>query len=219
MRTFIIVLVVAVLGIGAGFYLSKNKSTNSTAVDGNIGGNASTAQAAVDSNVLLAGKKHVYGNPKDVTIVDFSDFQCPYCKIGAEELKKIVDKNKDRVGIVFRHFPLSFHQYAQKAAEAAEAAGAQNPEKFWEMHDKLFANQSSFSDDIFYKLAKEIGLDEGKFKEDFEGNKFSQTIQNDYQDGLKLGVQGTPTIYINGRQAQYSSYSELGALVEKELKK
>jgi len=218
MRTLLVIIIVIALGAGAIFYFTKNKSTGTGAVDGTISDNASANAKAVDNSTLLGGSRHVYGNPTKVTIVEFSDFQCPYCSTAAVELKKIVDKNKDQVGLVFRHFPLSFHQFAQKASEAAEAAGAQNPDKFWQMYDKLFANQSKFSDGYFYTVAKEIGLDEAKFKEDFDGNKYSQVISSDYQDGLKAGVQGTPTIFINGKQAQYSSYSDLGNIVEKALK-
>ncbi len=217
MRTFGIIIVVLILGVGA-FFLFNNKPAGTGAVDGTIS-NESPSGVKVDEITLLGGKRHVYGNPSKVTIVEFSDFQCPYCSTAAAELKKIVDKNKDNVGLVFRHFPLSFHEYAQKASEAAEAAGEQSPEKFWLMYDKLFENQSKFSNEYFYTAAKEIGLDETKFKESFDASKFSQNIQGDYQDGLKLGVQGTPTIYINGKQAQYSNYSQLANLVDQELKK
>src|SRR5579871_379368 len=132
-----------------------------------------------------------------VTIVEFSDFQCPFCSRVNPTLEKIRATYGDAVRIVFRHNPLPFHPNAQPAAEAAVAAADQG--KFWEMHDKLFANQQNLTRPDFEKYAGEIGLDVGKFKAALDSGAGKKKVQDDLAAGQKIGVQGTPNFYIDGR--------------------
>lgn len=139
-----------------------------------------------------------------VTIVEFADFQCPACGLAHPVTKEIKSKYKDKINFVFRHFPLvAPHKNAMAAAVAAEAAGVQG--KFWEMHDRLFEYQSEWSNEndpqeIFARYAKEIGIDVEKFKEETKNKKHEEFVQNDINDGYSLGVNSTPTFYINGKE-------------------
>lgn len=132
-----------------------------------------------------------------VTIVEFSDFQCPYCKRFRDTtFDALVEKYGDDIRIVYRDFPLSFHPQAQIAAEAAECANEQ--EKFWEMHDVIYANQEILSDDAYSGFASQLDLDTGKFDECLSSNKYAEEILADQKDGEAYGVTGTPTFFING---------------------
>ena len=132
-----------------------------------------------------------------VTLVEFSDFQCPFCGRVGPTLKRIRDEYPNDVKIVFKHLPLSFHQQAQGAAEAAEAAGLQG--KFWEMHDKIFSKQREISPEKFVEFAGELGLDVEKFKKDLKSPQVASRISNDKKQAAELGVTGTPGFFVNGR--------------------
>ena len=145
----------------------------------------------------LAGRP--YKGPEDakVTVVEFSDFQCPYCSRAAGPTKELVEENES-VKVYFLHFPLSFHKQAMPAAIAAECAHAQG--KFWEMHDKLFENQSSLDDAKYAEWAAEIGLDKAKFEKCMADPSTKARVKADMAMGQEAGVGGTPSFYINGVQ-------------------
>ena len=150
-----------------------------------------------------------------VTIVEFSDFQCPACGQMADVIEKIIDAYPNDARLVYRHFPLSYHQYAMSAAKAAEAAGLQG--KFWEMYSKLFGNQQKLSDDIFVTYANDLGLDIDKFNQDLVSAEIENKIKDDLSDGsnlLKIG--GTPTFYINN--VEYTGQYSVGGF-KKEIDK
>jgi len=132
-----------------------------------------------------------------VTIVEFSDFQCPYCSRVLATVDRLLKDYPDKVRIYFRHNPLPFHDKAALAAEAAAAAGAQG--KFWQMHDKLFANQQALDRPALDKYAQEIGLNVAKFKAALDGHTFKAAVDKDLALARELGVQGTPNFFINGR--------------------
>lgn len=132
-----------------------------------------------------------------VTVVEFSEFQCPFCSRVGPTLQKIWEVYGDKVRIVFRDFTLPMHARAIPAAEAANCANEQG--KFWEFHDKLFANQQALSDDDFKKYATELGLDTDKFNTCYSTGKYRADVQKDAADGAKIGVTGTPAFFINGR--------------------
>lgn len=132
-----------------------------------------------------------------VTIIEFSDYQCPFCSRLEGTIKQIEDTYGDKVRIVFRDFPLAMHRNAQKAAEAAGCAEEQG--KFWEMHDKLFANQRALELDNLTTYAQDIGLDPQKFKSCLDSGKRADEIKRDTADGTSLGVSGTPASFVNGR--------------------
>ncbi len=135
-----------------------------------------------------------------VTIVEFSDFQCPFCKKANDEaLKEVKEKyvQTGKVKLVYRDFPLEFHPEAEPAALAAECADEQG--KFWEYHDLLFANQASLSDANYKKWAQELGLDTEQFNGCYKGLKYLDEMRADMSDGQKYGVSGTPAFFVNGK--------------------
>ena len=159
----------------------------------------------------------VKGNPKAlVTIVEFTDFECPSCAKQLPLLDRIVNEFGDRVRLVVRDFPLSQHAHARKAAEAAEAAREQG--KYWEYVTVLFRNQSALGVDKLKQYATEVGLDRARFDASLESGKFTEQVQRDVMDARKLGVNGTPALYINGKRLSDNSYESLKSAVETALK-
>ena len=159
---------------------------------------APAADAKVDvqvGNAPVLGAKNA-----PVTVVIWSDFQCPYCSRVEPTLKQVMDEYKGKVKLVWKNQPLSFHPNAMPAAEAAMAAYEQGNDKFWAMHDKLFANQAQLSPAFYEQTAKEIGLDMGKWKSAVETHKAAAAIQADMSAGNAVGAGGTPTFFINGRK-------------------
>jgi len=171
--------------------------------------------AKADEAVLLANTKNSIGDPNaSVKIVEFADLQCPACRSAAPIVKNVLEKRKDQVYFVWRHYPLSTHKNARLAARAAEAAAIQG--KFFEMTDILFTKQPEWSEksdskDLFVSYAQEIGLDVEKFKADLDASY--DIIDQDFADGNKVGVSSTPTFFINGekkpgalQEAEFDAY-------------
>lgn len=132
-----------------------------------------------------------------ITIVEFSDFQCPFCSRGKATMDQVAQQYGDKVRIAFKHFPLDFHRQAKPAAIAALAAGEQG--KFWEMHDKLFDNQRALGEEDIKKYAQELGLDMAKFEEAIKRPDLAAKVDADIKQGKELGVTGTPTFFVNGK--------------------
>jgi len=132
-----------------------------------------------------------------VTIVEFSDFQCPFCSRLTPTIKAVEDKYGDKVRLVFRQYPLPFHQNAQKAAEASLCAADQG--KFWELHDAMFGNQQELGVDQLKAKAASLGLNADKFNKCVDSGEKAATIQADIKDGSAAGVSGTPAMFVNGR--------------------
>jgi protein-disulfide isomerase len=151
-----------------------------------------------------------------VTIVAFTDYQCPSCAAMHPSLERLVKEYGNKVRLVTRDFPLNQHAEAFKAAEAAEAAREQG--KYWEYIQVLMRNQSSLGVDKLKGYATELGLDRSRFDSALDSAKFKELVQRDVDDGMKLGLNGTPTIFINGRRVSARSYEELKASVEAVLK-
>lgn len=133
-----------------------------------------------------------------VIIVEFADFQCPYCKEAAKLMDETAQKYGDKVGIYFKQYPLPAHEFGELAARASIAAHLQG--KFWKMHDELFKHQKSLSYDKIISIAQRLGLNMGKFKVDLESPDVRAVVAADREDGEKSGLTGTPTIFINGRR-------------------
>jgi protein-disulfide isomerase len=132
-----------------------------------------------------------------VTIVEFSDYQCPFCARVNPTLDRIRQTYGDRVKIVFKDYPLGNHPQAPKAAEAAHCAGEQN--KYWEMHDAIFANQRAMEVANLKQSARAIGLNGSVFDQCLDSGKHAATVRAGTELGDKMGVNSTPTLYINGR--------------------
>jgi protein-disulfide isomerase len=151
-----------------------------------------------------------------VTIVMFTDYQCPSCASIHPALERVVKENAGKVRLVTRDFPLSQHAEAFKAAEAAEAAREQG--KYWEYVHVLMQNQATLGVDKLKSFAGELGLDRVRFDAALESGKFAEMVKRDVEDGMKLGLKGTPSVFINGRRVTAKSYEELKASVDAALK-
>jgi len=142
---------------------------------------------------------HIIGSiDAPVQMIIYSDFECPYCARFVDTIEKVKAEFGDKVAITFRHFPLVFHKEAVPAAIASECAAEQG--KFWEMHDKLFEDNENkkFNAEEFKKDAGELGLDQAKFNQCLDTNKYKEKVQRQMLEGKSVGVTGTPTTFING---------------------
>ncbi|OGT27917.1 MAG: hypothetical protein A2Z17_04035 [Gammaproteobacteria bacterium RBG_16_66_13] len=169
--------------------------------------------APAQARVPATADDDIFLGPVDapVTIIEFSDFQCPFCKRFRDQtLDPILQTYEGKVRFVYRDFPISsIHEWAQKAAEAGECADEQG--KFWEYHDLIFANQTALNQQLeaeglngvvgtFKSYASQLGLDTTAFNDCLDSGKFAQEVQGDYNDGVAAGVTGTPAFYINGQE-------------------
>ncbi|MBC76338.1 MAG: hypothetical protein CME64_10015 [Halobacteriovoraceae bacterium] len=165
------------------------------------------------------GKAPVAGpESAPITIVEFSDFQCPYCSKAAETINKVKKDYGSKVRVVFKQYPLPFHSQAKMAANAALCAWEQKPENFWKMHDKLFADQSKLGKEGLQATAKSVGVDMEKFNTCLDGGKYMSMIEKDIQQGKDLGVKSTPTFFVNGKLLQGAQpYETFKELIDEEL--
>jgi len=152
-----------------------------------------------------------------VTIVLFTDFQCPYCARLAPVLEQVVSKNPETVKLVFKNFPLRSHQYAVKAATAALAA--ERVGKFWEFHDQLFANYNQLNDSKINEIATTLGLDMQQFEQNMRDPAIAGQIRTDFQDGINAGVRGTPSLFVNGKMLRDRSPEGFQAAIDEALAK
>jgi protein-disulfide isomerase len=133
------------------------------------------------------------------------------------QLEQLLKKYPDKVRLVFKNFPIRSHKFAIKAAAAALAAEPLG--KFWEFHDRLFDNYNQLNDEKIQEIVGIVGLDETKFKEEQKNPAITQRIRSDYEEGIRIGVRGTPTIFINGKIVRDRSLKSMEAIIEKELLK
>ncbi len=212
--TILMILAVALVAFAGGYFIGTKSGSgpaDSAAVEGaaDIGGAAKGALAAAgDSTKIPIGDSPVKGKATaPITIVEFSEFQCPYCARGNNTMDELLKKYPNDVKVVFKHFPLAFHQQAPGASKLAMAAGEQG--KFWEMHDLLFQNQKELkgkTDDQLKEwgagLGKQLGLDANKLKADFDKPEFQKQIDADMALGKELAVRGTPHFFVNGERVK-----------------
>ena len=178
--------------------------------------------AAVDMDTYIDDDSVKGDKDAPVTIVEFSDYECPFCTKFYEQSLQLIEKNyidTGKVKFIYRDFPLSFHQNAQKAAEAAEVAGELGgDEKYFEMHDLLFEKGVSGGVSAFKQYAREIGLDGGKFDKMLDSGAMAQEVKDDFAAGQQLGVSGTPAFFINGKLVSGAQpYSVFEQVIEAEL--
>lgn len=207
---FGISLATVVILMGGVFFLNKSGQSKADSI-------------LIDSSILTRNKNHkITSDTAKITIVEFADFQCPACARTYPVIKQILEEYKGKVTFINRHFPLPQHKNAILAAKAAEAAGGQG--KFWEMHNKLYENQTQWSEsnnplEIFMTYAKELELDTEKFKQAVESNTYDSVIQEDKNDGVRLGVNFTPTLFISNKKIEVElTYQNLKAIIEVEMK-
>lgn len=152
-----------------------------------------------------------------VTIVEFSDFQCAYCSRLVGLLDQVLKKNPDTVKLVFKHFPLSNHKFALKAAIASMVANGEG--KFWSYHDELFKNYNRINDEKITEITQQLNFDPKTFDEKTKNPSLLNQVKKDYQQGVDAGVRGTPTVYINGEIVRDRSLTGIQAMIDAALKK
>ena len=148
----------------------------------------------------VSSSDHFQGNDDaPIVLVEYGDYQCPHCGRANPIIKRIQEKLGDKLKFVFRNFPLAeIHNHAVNAAIGAEAAAAQD--KFWEMHDVIFENQQHLDDVSLIKHAAHIGLNIEQFETDFEKPEYQETVEADFESGVRSGVNGTPSFFVNGEK-------------------
>jgi len=148
--------------------------------------------------VPVTAEDHVQGpEDADVTLVEYGDYECPHCGRAYPIVQQVQKKFGERLRFAFRNFPLSqMHPHAEAAAEVAEFAGAHG--KFWEMHDRLFESQERLGEGLFLALAKELTLSSSAMRQALEQKTFQTRVRADFTSGIRSGVNGTPTFFING---------------------
>jgi predicted DsbA family dithiol-disulfide isomerase len=153
------------------------------------------SRPSIDVSVDDDPMKGTKGAP--ITIIEFTDYQCPFCGRARPTVQQIIETYGDKVHYVLRDFPLSFHKDAKKASEAAQCAGDQD--KYWEYSDKLWSNQRALTTPDLKKYAQELSLNQKEFDQCLDSGKFSDEVDKDMADGSKAGVTGTPSFFINGQ--------------------
>jgi protein-disulfide isomerase len=150
--------------------------------------------------VPVSDQDHIQGNPDaQRTLVEYGDYECPHCGHAYSIVKRVQKHFGQKLRFVYRNFPLTqMHPYAESAAETAEFAGSKG--KFWEMHDALFQNQDSLGGPLYLKLAQQFGLPAGELQSALEAHSFLERIKSDFNGGVRSGVNGTPTFFINGQR-------------------
>jgi len=166
-------------------------------------------------DIDTAGSPFIGKEGAPISLVVFSDFQCPFCSKVQPLLDEILKKNPDKLKIVFKHLPLQMHKQAKPAALASIAAHEQG--KFWQMHDALFAVSKQLTKENIEKAAKDIGLDMEKFQKDLASPSVQAKLKKDMVDAGKAGVGGTPTLFINGRQVKGRGANVLQEMIDQEL--
>ena len=147
---------------------------------------------------VSAGKSPAKGGANaQIEVIEFADFQCPYCLAAAPTVKKVLETYGDRIRLVYRHYPLPNHPQARPAAEAAQCANEQG--QFWPYHDRLFAEAGKLSDADLKKAAADLGMDAARFNTCVDEHRYKAVVEADQQAGNDAGVNGTPAFFVNGR--------------------
>ncbi|MBU3957350.1 DsbA family protein [Patescibacteria group bacterium] len=231
--TPIIVILLIIVAFLAGMFWTKIRYVEPGKAPGEVA-QASPAPGAPQEEVPLSedqinkivssGAASKGKEDASVTIVEFSEYQCPYCgRYVAETYPQILEEYGDKIRYVFHDYPLSFHPHAQKLAEVARCAGDQD--QYWEMHDLIFENQGVWSskqnvETDINSYVSQLGLDKEKFDECLVSGKYTQAVKDDSELGTEVGVQGTPTFFINGQKLVGAQpFESFKAIIDAELAK
>ncbi len=171
--------------------------------------------AGVAYSIDIAGSPVRGPKEAPVVLVEFSDFQCPYCAGLQSTLDQVLKAFPKEVKLVFKQFPLNIHQYARQAAAASMAANAQG--RFWPLHDKMFQNFSAINEENIKKWTREIGLNQAEFEKAMQSGQHEAQVQKDMADGAAARVLGTPTLFINGKRVQDRSLEGFKKVILEEL--
>ncbi|HSE24730.1 MAG TPA: thioredoxin domain-containing protein [Pyrinomonadaceae bacterium] len=223
---FIIILVVLGVALGSAWYMQRSSTAPSKPPATTASANSSSTPLATAASNAVPGAEPAHKLGPDnapVHLEEFGDFQCPPCGLFHPIVEEMKRQFGDQLQVTFREFPLApAHQHAIAAASAAEAAGLQG--KFWEMHDLLYEHQKDWKDEfdvrpIFEGYAKQIGINVDRYKQDVESDQVAKRITQDGNRGHSLGVKGTPTVFLNGREVPFESLpaDKLKVLIQVEL--
>ncbi|MBC8500748.1 MAG: thioredoxin domain-containing protein [Nanoarchaeota archaeon] len=179
-------------------------------------------KTALKPEVVTTDDDPWFGNPEaKVTIVEFGCYKCPYTKEAAfNVVKKLYEEYQEDVYFVYRDFPLSIHEYAHEPSLSAQCVFEQSREKYWDYYFKLFENQKVLSNEVMRDIVFALGLDIEQYDECFSSEKYSEELDNDYKDGFLAGIYGTPTFFINGKEALVGPrpFKEFKKIIKQELK-
>lgn len=223
---FLGIAISAVVGLGVTLNLvmgGRGLTTGGTAAVAPSVPSAPSAPAPIAVGPLkpVSDSDYVRGakNAK-VTMVEYSDFQCPFCERHLPSINQALKDFPNDVNLVYRFYPLSFHPEAQKAAESAAcAAKLGGNDAFWKIHDELFANQATLSRSLYTELAKKIGLNTGDFDKCVDGGEMAARVNSDLSEGTSAGVEGTPATFVNGTLISGAvPYADLKAAIQAALK-
>jgi protein-disulfide isomerase len=215
--TLVAALIIGAALIGSALLLRAPIERTATGVAG-LNETLAELQAATGAPTRAAQRPARPGRPDPSRRYSVSDFQCPFCGRVTPTLKQIEEEYGDRVRIVFKHLPLGMHPKAPAAHAAAEAAHRQG--KFWEMHDKIFANQANMSPEQYVIYAQEIGLDVERFERDVVSSEVKARVDADAKEAASLGVTGTPAFFVNGRFLSGAQpFAAFKSLIDEELGK
>lgn len=203
-------LITLIIFVGGALLLSSSQSA--------------PAKAGSKASVLGANNSYTIAGSDKAVLVEFGDFECPACATAFPTVNKLLNDYQGKLTFAFRHFPIPSHVNEPIAAEAVEAAGEQG--KFWEMFDKIYSHQkdwaeesTSKAEEIFLSYAKDLGLDTAKIKTAIDSNKFADKINQDYKDGVALGINSTPTFFFNGEMMRgVPDYNNLKSKIDTALK-
>lgn len=219
------VVVAAIIGMIIMFSMTNDNgdstsktNTNSAAVaDTNTAAPSAPAPVVVD--VEEKDGDHVRGDKNAaVTLIEYSDFECPFCSRFVPTVEQVLEEYDGKVKLIYRHFPLSFHENAQKAAEASECAADQD--KFWEMHDLIFADQDNMTVADLKAHAATLGLNTSTFDSCLDSGEKASDVTDDFNEGAALGVQGTPATFVNGVMVSGAQpYASFAAAIDTALAK
>lgn len=215
------IAITSLLGGGIELPRAGSANANSDVVRTFDTGDADTGDTGSAPSGVLApvtGDEHIIGDLENakVVLVEYSDFECPFCERHHPSMQQAVEDFGDDVAWVMRHFPLSFHPQAEPAALASECAADQGA--FWEFGDTLFANQGLLSDDYYVEVAGDLGLNVSQFEDCYESAEFKSAVSEDYASGAAAGVQGTPATFVNGQLVSGAvPYETLAGIIQAEI--
>jgi len=187
----VIAMIVALVILGYLIYLISTKATSLTNLF------SQDNSQLTDLNLATLDDPYKGSRQAKVVIVEFSDFECPYCFQEFSIVRQVIETYGDKINFIFRDFPIPNHPHAQKAAEAGECAHEQD--KFWQMHDMMFINRDNLDIKSLKIYAQQIGLDVSKFSQCLDSGRYQKEVELDMADGITAGVTGTPTFFINGQ--------------------
>jgi protein-disulfide isomerase len=220
-KTFLIIgLMTLVIFVGGIFLFSRGNTNVSTKV---VNSSLLIPQNAIVTSGFVNGNYLPASTSATATLVEFGDYECPACSVYSPFVKQLLTDFAGKINYVFRNFPLAQHKNAPVSSSAVEAAGLQG--KFWQMHEKVYATQGDWSnlDDptsVFVGYAKDLNMDLNKFSADMNSSVVKDKIQNDVNDGTTIGINETPTFYLNGQKiTPAGSYDQLKSLVQSVLNK